>query len=373
MASYKSSGVDYDLLDQFKREAQKAAAKTSINRKYGFKVVVGSRGESAFLIEGSDSFFAGVEEGLGTKNLVTDAMYKLFGEPNYEKVSQDCVAMIVNDLATLGAMPLFVNMHLAVGSSDWFTQKAKSQGLIAGWKKGCDLSRCAWGGGETPTLKEIVYPNTFVLSGSAFGIIKPKDRLIDSKNIKAGDAIVLIKSSGIHANGLTLARNIANKLTSSKGVILSGFCEQTNDGRTFGESLLDPTIIYVPLVDDCLDNGVKIHYAVNITGHGWRKLMRAETDFSYVIDKIFEPQPVFRFIQEHGSVAIREMYANFNMGAGFALYVDKSDVQSVIDAAAFLGMEAIEAGYVEEAKENKKRVVINPINVEFKGSSLKVR
>ncbi len=364
--TYEGTGVVYGTMDKFKKEAQKAALKTTINPKYGFKVVEKSRGESAFLMEQRYFYLAHVEEGLGTKNLVADEMYRITGKSYYDQVAQDTVAMIVNDLITLGAMPLSVAMHLAAGSSDWFKDKYRYQELISGWKKACEMSRCTWGGGETPTLKGIVNPHTVVLAGSATGIISPKNRIINSENIKVGDAIILIRSSGIHANGLTMAREIAGKLP-------NGFMTEMNDGRMFGEALLDPTTIYVPFIDECVDEGIKINYAVNITGHGWRKLMRAGETYDYVINKIFEPHEVFKFIQKNGPVKTKEMYGNFNMGAGFAIYVNELDIASVIDIANKCGLEAINAGYVDMAKTKQKRVVINPMNLIYKGSSLKVR
>ena len=369
--TYEGSGVDYGTMDRFKRFAQQAAARTSINPKYGFKVVEWSRGESVFLIEGPDSYLAQVIEGLGTKNLVADAlgflakeMDFLTGKSYYDHVAQDCVAMIVNDMITLGAMPLILGMYLGAGSSDWFKDESRYLDLLKGWENACNISRCVWGGGETPTLREIIYPTTIDLAGASDGIIMPKNRIINPGNIQNGDSIVLIKSSGIHANGLTLAREIASKLK-------NGFLTETSDGRTFGESLLDPTIIYVPLVDDCLNAGVDIHYAVNITGHGWRKLMRADSSFTYIIDEIFKPQPVFDFIQKNGPVDVKEMYGNLNMGAGFAFYVKPSEVNLIIGLATYLGMEAILAGHIEESSQ--KKVIINPLGVEFLGSSLEVR
>src|SRR4030043_578366 len=113
--------------------------------------------------------------------------------------------MIVNDMITLGALPLSVAMHLAVGVSSWFSDENRCDDLIDGWKKACDLARCTWGGGETPTLKGIVHPDTVVLSGSAVGVVKPKGRLINAANIQHGDGIFLTGSPGIYANGLTPA------------------------------------------------------------------------------------------------------------------------------------------------------------------------
>jgi phosphoribosylformylglycinamidine cyclo-ligase len=356
--TYAGVGVHYEAMDPFKRLAQLAGRETATNiLRLGFSEVDMSRGESAYLIDAGDHFVAHVEEGLGTKNLVADAMYLLIGESNYDRIAQCTVAMIVNDMITLGALPLSVAMHLAVGASSWFSDENRCNDLIDGWKK-------AWGGGETPTLKGIVHPDAVVLSGSAVGVVKPKSRLIDAANIRHGDAIVIISSSGIHANGLTLARKIAEKLP-------KGYLTKLSDGRTYGEALLDPTMIYVPLVEDCLNEGMDIHYAVNITGHGWRKLMRATQPFAYIIDHIPVPQPVFSVIQEYGPVDDQEAYANLNMGAGFALYVRESDVRKILTIAHFLGMSASRAGTIESSKV--KKVTINPLGIEYLGSALGVR
>lgn len=363
--TYRSTGVDYDSMDPFKIMAQIAGQKTAKNiSRFGFSEYKPSRGESAYLIETPDAFLTHVEEGLGTKNLVADAMYHLTGKSYYDHIAQDTVAMIVNDMVTLGALPLSVAMHLAVGNSDWFKDEIRCQDLICGWRKACDLSRASWGGGETPTLKDIINPETIVLSGSAIGIIKPKKRLLSGSKIQDKDAIILIESSGIHANGLTLARKIADRLP-------QGYLTKLSDGRTYGESLLDPTIIYVPLIEDCLNQGIDIHYAINITGHGWRKLMRAKESFTYIIDTIPEPQPVFKFIQEQGPVDNEEIYGNLNMGVGFAFYVPEKDVNRIISVAKDLKMIAFQSGYIEQSKE--KKVIIKPKNLQYKSSTLGVR
>ena len=267
--TYAGSGVDYGALDPFKRRAQLAGRSTAdAIRRLGVSEVEMSRGESAYLVETPDGYLAHVEEGLGTKNLVADAMYRLVpGRSYYDHIAQDTVAMIVNDMVTLGALPLAVAMHLGVGSSEWFKDDRRAGDLVDGWRTACQLARCAWGGGETPTLSGVVEATTVVLAGSAIGMIKPKGRLIRA-NIQHGDAIVMFESSGIHANGLTLARAIAERAP-------KGYLTPLGDGRPYGEALLDPTHIYVGAIEDCLNRGVDIHYAVNITGHGWRKLMRA--------------------------------------------------------------------------------------------------
>lgn len=364
--TYAGTGVNYDAMDPFKRMAQLAARETAgnINRLNGgeFREFEASRGESAYLIEAAKSYFAHVEEGLGTKNLVADAMYALTGKSYYDQIAQCTVAMIVNDLVTLGALPLSVAMHLAVGTSDWFNDEKRTGDLVTGWKNACNLARCTWGGGETPTLKGVVVPEAVVLSGSAIGIVKPKERLIAGP-IQHGDAIVIIESSGIHANGLTLARKIADKLP-------EGYLTKLSDGRSYGETLLDPTHIFVGLVEDCLDAGVNIHYVVNVTGHGWRKLMRATQPFTYVIDTLPKPLPIFDFLQEHGPVDDKEAYGNLNMGAGFALYVKAGDFEKIFCIARKLGLFAVMAGYVANGD---KKVVIKPKNLEYAGETLAVR
>ncbi|HWH07307.1 MAG TPA: AIR synthase related protein [Candidatus Paceibacterota bacterium] len=366
--TYAGSGVDYDVLDEFKRQAQQAALETAGNIDHlcggEFREFTPSRGESAFLIEAAKSYFAHVEEGLGTKNLVADAMYELTGKYYYANIAQDTVAMIVNDMITLGAHPLSVAMHLAVGDSAWLNDETRFVNLIAGWKQACNLSRCVYGGGETPTLKGIIAPDTFALSGSAMGIVKPKEHLIRPEWIEDGDAIVLIESSGIHANGLTLARSIADKLP-------DGYLTTLPDGRSYGETLLDPTHIYVPLVYECLMNGIIPHYAVNITGHGWRKLMRANRSFAYIIKYLPTQLPIFDFIQEHGPVDDYEAYGNFNMGAGFALYVPWKAASLVVDIAKGAGFQAHLAGHIERCVE--KKVVIEPKSLVYAADTLQVR
>jgi len=364
--TYAETGVNYDAMDPFKRAAQLAARETAKNIRHladgEFREVEASRGDSVYLIEAAKSYFAHVEEGLGTKNLVADAMYRLTGKTYYDQVAQCTVAMIVGDMSVCGAHPLSVAMHLAVGSSDWFDDEARSADLIAGWKRACDLARCTWGGGETPTLRDVVVPGTVVLSGSAVGIVKPKECLIKG-NIEHGDAIVIIESSGIHANGLTLARKIKEGLP-------EGYLTKISDGRTYGETLLDPTHIYVGVVQDSLDAGVDIHYAVNITGHGWRKFMRATQPFTYVIETLPTRLPIFDFIQKHGPVDDTEAYGNLNMGSGFALYVPEAQVPLAVEAAQRNGQRAFLAGHIEDGD---KKVVITPKDIEFTADTLSVR
>jgi len=366
--TYAGSGVDYGDLDPFKLLAQLAARETTGNLErmtrsnIEFQVFEASRGESAFLIETPTSYLAHVEEGLGTKNLVAQEMYLHTGRSYFDAIAQDTVAMIVNDLVTVGAIPVSMAMHLAAGDSNWFKDEKRANDLVSGWKTACDLARCVWGPGETSILVDIVEPKTVVLSGSAFGVIKPKMRLI-AGNVRHGDRIILIESSGIHASGLTLARKIAAKLPLR-------YLTELSNKRTLGDTLLDPTHIYVRLVETCLDREVEIHGAVNITGHGWRKLMRPRSPFTYVVHGLPRQLPIFDFLQEYGGLDDKEAYSTFNMGAGFALYVGEVDVKKVIEVASNLGLCALVAGRIEQGR---KRVVIEPLDLEFGAETLQVR
>lgn len=361
---YAKAGVDYGAMDPIKVLAQKQAKGTAGNLKsFGAAEVGASRGESAYVWEEGDVYRTLVIEGLGTKNLVADATRSLTGKTHYDQIAQDAVAMIINDLIVVGALPQVINAYFAVGDSTWLSDEQRAGDLIRGWATACDMSGAAWGGGETPTLKGVIEPETIDIGGSAVGIIDPKERLVLGDKLAPGDAVVLIASSGIHSNGLTMARKVADGLPEGYGARLS-------DGRLYGEALLTPTPIYVPLMREMYKRDIPVHYMVNITGHGWRKLMRATKELTYIIHDIPEVQPEFRFIQKHGDVSETDMYGNFNMGAGFAVYVPAEQAQAVVESAETAGFKALVAG---EVTEGPKQVIIEPKNITFTGGSLGVR
>lgn len=362
--TYAGSGVNYDAMDPFKKLCQKAAITTAPNlKRYGLVEVPASRGESCYLMEAPDFFLGHVEEGLGTKNLIADAMFANVDKTYYDNIAQDTVAMIVNDLITVGALPFSVAMHLAVADSQWFECQKRVDDLIKGWVNACRLARCTWSGGETPTLKDVILPGAAMLGGSAVGVIGNKTNLIKG-DIEPGDLIVIIYSNGVHANGLTLCRKIAGNLA-------DGYLTKLPNGRTYGATLLDPTHIYVPIVAECQREKIKIKYAVNVTGHGWRKLMRHNGNFSYIIEEIPIPGPIFDFIQKNGPVDDQEAYGNFNMGAGFVLYVRPEDAPKVFKIARQQGMDALVAGHIEASPT--KKVVIQPKNITFEAKSMDIR
>jgi len=363
--SYEESGVNYDVLDGFKRICQRAASGTTAALGgHGLSEPSGVRGESAYLVETPSEFLAHVEEGLGTKNLVADAMLKLTGKSFYRNIGIDTVATIVNDLITCGALPLSVAMHAAVGDGNWFSNRQRAEDLAEGFAEGCRLGNAVWGGGETPALKGIVNPEAMVLAGSAIGRIRPKSRRIRG-NVGDGDAIILLGSSGVQTNGLTLCRAIADRLP-------QGYLTPIADGRSYGEALLDASVVYVRFVSGCQERGIGLHYAAHMTGHGWRKLMRLDEPFVYRMTQLPEALPIFDFIVSVGPVGAREAYATFNMGAGFAVYVASTDADKCLGVARELGYRGTLAGSVQK-QGSRKAVEIEPLGLTFESETLQLR
>lgn len=368
--TYAGSGVDYDAMDPFKRCMLESALPTAANLvQHGFSEVAESRGESAYVVDVGPFMLAFVEEGLGTKNKVAEAMAYLSREMHgltgrtYHDVIMCCnLAMQVNDLSTVGAAPFVSMLHTAAGTSSWFTDERRNNDMALGHATACNIAGCAWGGGESPTLRDIIYPGTAVFAGSSTGVINPKSNLLLGSRIRSGDAILLLPSSGIHANGLTLCRDLEATLS-------KGFLTELPSGITYGEALLTPTVIYARIVNALAP---LLHYGVNITGHGWRKLMRAKQSFRYVIKTVPTPPQIFPFIQKHGNVSDREAYGNLNMGAGFALFAPRKNVGEILQIASTFGFNGIiNAGYVEES--DRRTVVIEPLGLEYSSDELKVR
>jgi phosphoribosylformylglycinamidine cyclo-ligase len=362
--SYEQAGVDYDLIDPLKVAAQRAAAGTASQLgAHGVQEVAASRGESAYVVDVGPFYLASIVECLGSKALVADEMQRLTGQSYYSAIAQDTIAMAVNDLITVGATPLVVQAYWAAGGSEWFADRERAQALVEGWRRACEACGVAWGGGETPALAGIVEAGRIDLAASCTGLVRPKERLSVGERLAAGDAIVLLASSGIHANGLSLARKLVERLP-------QGWLTPVAPGLSYGQALLAPTVLYSPVTEALHAAGVTPHYCANITGHGWRKLMRHGGSFTYRIDAVPDVPPVLRFVQEHAGLDDREAYGTLNMGAGFALFVDANDVQRTVDVARHCGVDAMVAGRVEAGS---KQVVIEPIGVTYDAGELQLR
>jgi phosphoribosylformylglycinamidine cyclo-ligase len=365
--SYGAAGVDYERIDPLKIAAQQAAAATAVHLDgHGFSEVEASRGESAYVIDVGPFYLASIVECLGSKALVADEMAQLTGSSAYAKIAQDTIAMAVNDVITVGATPIVVQAYWAAGGSAWFDDAERSRQLVAGWKRACDHCGIAWGGGETPALAGIVEAGRVDLAAACTGIVRPKERLSLGARLGPGNAIVLLASSGIHANGLSLARQLAGRLPRGYLTPLASSAVPLS----YGEALLEPTVLYAPITEALAAAGVRVNYAVNITGHGWRKLMRHRGEFTYRIDTLPEVPAVLKFIQSEAGLDDREAYGTFNMGAGFALFVERADAERTAAIARKRGVDAWVAGTVETGP---KRLVVEPLGIEYGGSELGVR
>jgi len=362
--SYQQAGVDYHLIDPLKVQAQRAAAATAGHlAARGFAEVTASRGESAFVVDVGPFYLASIVECLGSKAIVADEMAALTGKSAYDAIAQDTIAMAVNDLVTVGATPLVVQAYWAAGGSDWFRDEARAQALVAGWKRACDVCGVAWGGGETPALAGIVEAGRIDLAASCTGIVAPKERLSVGDSLGPGDAIVLLDSSGIHANGLSLARKLVERLP-------QGWLTPVVPGLAYGDALLAPTALYSPVTEALWRAGIAVHYSANITGHGWRKLLRHAKPLTYRIHTLPPVPPVLAFIQRHAQHSDAEAYGTLNMGAGFALFVGASDAERTVEVAQQAGVGARIAGRVEAGP---KQLLIEPIGVRFGDDALNLR
>lgn len=366
--SYEQAGVNYDLIDPLKVAAQRAAAATGAHLgAHGFTEVKASRGESAYVVDIGPFYLASIVECLGSKALVADEMRQLTGRSWYDAIAQDTIAMAINDLITVGATPLVVQAYWAAGGSDWFGDAQRAQALVDGWKRACDTCQVAWGGGETPALAGIVEAGRIDLAASCTGLVNPKERLSVGDELAPGDAIVLLASSGIHANGLSLARKLVERLPQG---YLTPVGDEANPALTYGEALLAPTTLYSPVTEALYLAGVRPHYCANITGHGWRKLLRHPGRFTYRITQVPPVTPVLRFMQQHARQDDREAYSTLNMGAGFALFVPADQAERAVEVAQAQGVKAWVAGRVEAGE---KQLLIEPLGIRFSDDDLQLR
>ena len=359
--TYEQVGDNYETKDPVKKLFQSAAKATAVNlEKNGYVEMANSRGESAYVWKQGNIYMASVIEGLGTKNLIADATRKITGRTYYDIIGHDTVATIINDLSTVGAQPLVIHAYWAIEDNDWLYDHKRMTDLIDGWKSACDLAGASWGGGETATMKQVMCSGTAELAGSATGIIYNKKRFINDRNLKSGDRIILLKSNGVNANGVSLTRAIAKRLP-------KGYSTKLADGRIYGEALLTKTNIYAQLIQQLLNNNINIHYISNITGHGLRKIMRAKQNFRYIIEKILDPPEIFLFIQKHAGLNDEEMYGTYNMGMDYAIFLPKKDVKKMQTIVKQNGFQSIDAGYIEKGN---RQVIIQPKNLTFKGGTL---
>lgn len=357
-----SDYVDYGKLDPFKAMALKNLSATFGGpRRLGIRVVLESLGEPASLFDfiGYDFMLAFVIEGLGTKNLIAEKMAiheSASGKKFYRGLGQDLLATAVNELPCVGATPFGYGDEVAVGDSEWFDDSVRSEQLLEGLTEACTKAMVATPCGETPTLQDIVLRDGVSLSGGAMGIVRPKSRAMWGQSLRGGDVIYGIGSNGIHANGITLARRIIEGLP-------DGYFTSLTNSETIGESLLRPTHIYSPLIEALWEEGVEIHYISNITGHGWRKIMRPKKAFTYDITFVPEPPPELLYLQRNGRISDEEAYQVWNMGVGYCLYSPAEYGDAITSAAGKMSLRCYALGRVTEGARG---VIIRPKGIVYR-------
>ena len=362
--AYEKAGVDYDTLDAGKRRAIEAAAGTDhLLKSHGGDAISRSRGEPAFAFTLDDQGFAFVLECLGTKSVLARQYQEQTGHNLFHNIGYDAVAAIVNDLICVGALPLVVTAYFATGHASWYEDGERFEALVDGWAAACRDSDATWGGGESPSLPGLITQEDIEIAGSAVGRIPSSVSPILGDDLRAGDDIVLVASTGLHANGASLIRQVAADSA-------EGLSTKLPSGRSLGEAALDASAIYVPLVRRLLDEGTPVSYLSHITGHGLRKLMRPARDFTYRITNLPDVPEVLGFVSERLGFNDEDAYGTFNMGAGFAVYTSQGRGGEVVDAATSVGLEAAVCGRVEKGP---RRVVLEPVGVTFGSETLSLR
>lgn len=364
MDRYAAAGVDYEVLDAGKRRSVASALATSgFASPRGIQALDDSRGEPAFVFGLGDRQLAFVLECLGTKSTIARTVQEANGTNHFDAIGYDTVAAVVNDIICVGALPLVVNAYFATGSPDWYGVEGRFDALVDGWQRACRDAGTTWGGGESPGLSSIVVDTEIDLAGSAVGAVPEGRSPIFGQDLSAGDEIVLVASTGLHANGVSMARSAATDLA-------AGYGHRLASGATFGDAVLTPSAIYVGLVEALLADDVPVTYLSNLTGHGFRKLMRADREITYRITDLPPVPEVLQFLVEQNGMDAAEAYATFNMGAGFAVYCAAGSGVSVVAAAARTGHKAWVAGRVEAGP---RAVVIESLDVTYSEKDLQLR
>ncbi len=294
-------------------------------------------------------------DGVGTKILVAQQMDR------YDTVGIDCVAMNANDIICVGARPISMVDYIAVERLDDHQLGELATGLRAGAEQaGINIP-----GGEIAQVREMIHGSRdgrgFDLVGTCIGTVHP-ERLIIGADVRDGDVVVGLASSGVHSNGFTLARHA---LFERAGLKISDRLPEV--GKSVGEALLEPTRMYVRAAVEMLDRNLALRSLCHITGDGLMNLARTEAAAGFVIDQPLEVPPIFVAIGARGDVSADEMYTVFNMGTGFCVVVDASDADEVVAIARRHGHTAAAIGYA--LLDERRRVWLPRVGLVGEGKS----
>jgi phosphoribosylformylglycinamidine cyclo-ligase len=284
----------------------------------------------------SDPVLAAASDGVGTKLLVAQALDR------HDTVGIDLVAMVVDDVVVTGAEPLFVLDYLAVGR----VEPERVAQIVGGVAEGCRLARCALLGGETAEHPDAMAPGAYDLAGFALGMVA-RDRLLGPDRVAAGDLLLGLASSGLHANGFSLARRVLVEA----GV---GYERDLPElGGRVGEALLTPTRIYAPHLVDLLAAGIELHALCHVTGGGLPgNLPRClPAGLTARVDRAsWDPPPVFRLLAELGPVADQELARATNLGVGMVIVLPPTQVDR---ATAFLAARDVPSWVMGEVEASR--------------------
>ena len=300
--SYKEAGVDIDL------EAD--GVKTLINmlsyKRTGEHGMLGGVGHFAGLIDFGDKVLSMCTDGVGTKMRVADDLQ------DWSTVGIDCMAMNVNDMYVMNIEPIAFVDYIATEGIN----KEQMVQIGVGLNEGARLANLNIVGGETATLKGMV--NGLDLAGTCLGV-QNRDAVVTGEKVAVGDVIVGVPSTGVHSNGYTLARKVAEEN--------GGYATVLPSGRTVGEALLTPTRIYSEVLDVCRQ--VEVHGMCHVTGGGLLNFLRI-SDLGFSIEDPLEVPEILQWIAEKGQLSENELYRTFNMGMGFAFIVAPEDAEKLI-------------------------------------------
>ena len=291
--------------------------------------------EDPVLLSGTD--------GCGTKVKLAIIMDK------HDTIGIDAVAMCVNDVACAGGEPLFFLDYIACGKN--YPEKIAM--IVKGVAEGCKMSECALIGGETAEHPGLMPEEDYDLAGFSVGVIDRKD-MITGQDIKDGDTLVAIASSGVHSNGFSLVRKVFEKELTKEG--LSTYYDEL--GKTLGEALLEPTRIYVKALKSVKKAGVKIKGCSHITGGGFYEnvpRMLPEGKQAVIRKDSYEVPSIFKLMAKKGQVEEKMMYNTYNMGLGMVLAVDLADVDKTMEAIKAAGETPYVVG---EIKDGEKGVTL---------------
>ena len=357
---YAQAGVDYAKIEPFKQVMIKVGKRTLSfpNRRGVFinEEVLHAHGAIYEYRGALPHIWCKTQEGLGNKNWIAEWMYQFAGtgKTYYEGIGIDVILMAVNDVIAQGAMPIVYTDEVAAGDSEWFADEKRSKDFAEGCFKICRIVGMALPAGESPSLRYLIKAESPVksapsLSGCVTGIIAPSCRLITGQKLRAGDHIIGVPSSGLHANGISLV--IKRALT-----LPEKFLTELPNGNTLGEEALIPTRSYVALVEALLEAEVDIHVLLPGTGGGISKIAFDKRPFTYRIHNWVEVPPLFLFMRELG-VRIEDCLTTFNWGIGYYIFAPSFEVDRTIDIGKKAGYQLSDLGLVENGK---RKVVFEP-------------